>query len=70
MLHRIPFGLREVLLPLCYELIDNAYRHGRVTRSVITCDEAAVSLEDDGVDRDSHWAPHEFEQRLFPEISD
>jgi len=49
MLHRIPFGLREVLLPLCYELIDNAYRHGRASRFSITCDDAAVFLEDDGL---------------------
>jgi hypothetical protein len=49
MLHRIPFGLREVLLPLCYELIDNAYRHGKASRFTITCNDAVVSLEDDGI---------------------
>lgn len=47
--HRIPFGLREVLLPLCYEIIDNAYKHGRASRFTITCDDAAICLEDDGV---------------------
>jgi hypothetical protein len=48
MQRRIPSGLREFLLPLCYELSDNAYRHGKASMFSIICDDISIRLEDNG----------------------
>lgn len=42
--------LREFLIPLAYELADNAYIHGRASQFRIDCDEQSVVFEDDGID--------------------
>jgi hypothetical protein len=49
MQQQIPSGLREFLLPLCYEMSDNAYRHGKASRFSVTCDDTTVRFEDDGL---------------------
>jgi hypothetical protein len=46
---RIPTGLREFLVPICYELSDNAYIHGKASQVTIKCDDQKVVLQDNGV---------------------
>ena len=46
---RIPGGLKNYLLSLCYELSDNAYLHGKATQFQIKCEERRIVLQDNGV---------------------
>jgi hypothetical protein len=45
---RLPSGLREMLIPLVYELSDNAFRHGKATHFHLICQDTAIHLEDNG----------------------
>jgi hypothetical protein len=45
---RLPSGLREMLIPLVYELSDNAFRHGKATHFHLICEDTAIHLEDNG----------------------
>ena len=48
MLRRVPHGFREFLMPLCYELSDNAYCHGKATHFSIRCEDKTITLTDNG----------------------
>lgn len=47
---RIPRGLKRYLVPLIYELSENAFRHGGATRFDIVCEDSAIHFEDDGIE--------------------
>ena len=41
-------GLREHLIPLCYELSDNAYKYGEAAHFSIRCSGASIAFADNG----------------------
>lgn len=46
---RIPPSLLELLLPLVYELSDNAFRHGKASQFSLVCEDNAIHFEDNGM---------------------